>query len=295
MDEEDWKTIHGADRNYDHKGSRTNVDFFAEHNLVIGRFSVSGGTLINHNTGLGSGYRFYPGIDLCYRPSGAWRIFASWNRAMRIPTYTDLYTSTAVQLGDVNLSPERNTTWKIGGEYRSPLFVAVLNAFCSRGTNMIDWVYPSSESTRYEAMNIGKLDNMGASVNFTLYPQRNAVRPLVTKVQIGYARLHQKHSTDREIYRSLYALEYLRHKVTATVDLSLASHLTATIDARWQQRMNGYHPYFKVDGRLQWQTPRYKVYVKADNLTAHRYYDLTAIPQPGLWVMAGVGISLKKG
>ena len=56
--------------------------------------------------------------------------------------------------------------------------------------------------------------------------------------------------------------------------------------------MNGYRPYAKVDVKLQWTAPAYTIYVKADNLTNHRYYDLGAVRQPGLWVMAGASLKL---
>ena len=61
---------------------------------------------------------------------------------------------------------------------------------------------------------------------------------------------------------------------------------------RWQHRMNGYHPYAKVDANMLWRQPRYELYLKADNLTAHRYYDLGGVRQPGLWLMAGASIHL---
>ena len=61
---------------------------------------------------------------------------------------------------------------------------------------------------------------------------------------------------------------------------------------RWQERMNHYTPYTKVDVKLQWATHSYTLFVKADNITCHRYYDLGAVQQPGIWVMAGGSISL---
>ena len=51
--------------------------------------------------------------------------------------------------------------------------------------------------------------------------------------------------------------------------------------------MNGYHPYAKIDGKLLWTARRFSLFLQADNLTAHRYYDLGGVRQPGLWIMAG--------
>ena len=56
--------------------------------------------------------------------------------------------------------------------------------------------------------------------------------------------------------------------------------------------MNGYKPYAKADGRLTWREPHWQLYLKADNLTCHRYYDLGSVLQPRLWIMAGAGITL---
>ena len=56
--------------------------------------------------------------------------------------------------------------------------------------------------------------------------------------------------------------------------------------------MNGFHPYCKIDAKLMWKAPKYDLFVKADNITAHRYYDLGGVKQPGLWVMAGASVNL---
>lgn len=161
---------------------------------------------------------------------------------------------------------------------------------------MIDWVYETEKSTKYEALNIGKLNNMGVNVeanfNFTtlLGIAHNAEQPV--RLKVGYAYIHQKHETDRDIYRSLYALEYLRHKVVAELSHPIVSHLSASWALRYQQRMNGYHPYTKIDGRIQWTEAHWLLFVKADNITAHRYYDLGSVRQPGLWIMAGASVRL---
>ncbi len=293
MDEKDWEHIHGSDRQYNRKGSRTNASFFAEHNVILGGFTLSAGVLANRNTGLDSRLRFYPGVDLSFRPSDQWKVYASWNKALRMPTYTDLYTDNSVQHGDRSLRPERNDTYKTGVSYRNTGVEATASAFYSSGKDMIDWVYSTAESTRYQAMNIGKLDNMGYNVELKIHPTEWLVSLPITAVTLGYARIHQRHDTDQPIYRSLYALEYLRDKFTASVSHRIWNALSAQWAMRWQQRMNGYHPYAKVDAKLLWKKPAYSLFVKADNLTAHRYYDLGGVLQPGLWVMAGASIHIK--
>lgn len=292
MEESEWKGIRGSGRKYDHKGSRTNTNVFAEHDVLIGSLTLSAGVLANKNTGLGGGFRFYPGVDISYRVAGGWKFYVSWNKALRVPTYTDLYTSNAAQQGDLDLKPEKIWTLKSGARYRNEWMTATVSGFYSNGKDIIDWVYETAESTTYHALNIGKLDNMGASADVTFNIGNIVARPLITRIKAGYAYIHQKHETEQAIYGSLYALEYLRHKAVLQVDHRLPGRLSASWVFRWQQRMNGYTPYTKIDAKITWAGGRWVLYVKADNLTGHRYYDLGGVKQPGLWIMAGGSVKL---
>lgn len=293
LDSADFKDIPGSDRMYERKGERTNTNIYLEHDFIFGGLTISAGVIANRNTALtDDDFKFYPGVDVSYRPDDHWKIFASWNKALRVPTYTDLYTSNVAQQGDLNLKPEKKNEWRVGSRYRTLGLEATLSGFYSHGTNMIDWVYETEESTRYHALNIGKLDNMGATLDATVNVDELLPHSLLTRVRFGYSYIHQKHETEQAIYKSLYALEYLRHKLTISVDHRIWSKLSASWSFRWQQRMNGYHPYAKLDGKLMWNDRKFDAYVIADNLTCHRYYDYGSVKQPGLWIMAGVNLHL---
>lgn len=284
--------VGNSSRDYEREGRRVNTNFFLEHTFLAKDFSLSVGAMANRNTGLDSKFRFYPGVDVSWRPDDHWKLYLSYNRALRLPTYTDLYTNNSVQYGDVHLLPEKNTTYKVGVQYRCTGIRSTVSAFNSHGTDMIDWVYETAESTRYHAMNIGQLNNRGVSMDVCVDVRELFPLSPVTDVKLGYAFIDQSHVTEQPIFRSLYALEYLRHKVVVQVDHSVWRKLSASWNFRWQQRMNGFAPYGKLDCRLQWHESRYDVYLKGDNLTNHRYYDLGAVLQPGLWVMAGVAVRI---
>ena len=297
LDSARWIAIKGTDRMYNKRADRTNTSLFLEHNVVLNKVTISAGIMANRNTALDNDFRFYPGIDISYRPNNHWRLYAGWNKALRVPTFTDLFTANSAQQGNLNLKPERNSTFKIGSRFTTTGIEAMATMFYSRGRNMIDWVYETATSTRYHALNIGKLNNMGFSTEARLNLSQLLFSQAETKgepvlMKVGYAYIHQKHTTNQPIYRSLYALEYLRHKVVVELSHPIVSHLSASWALRWQQRMNGYKPYAKVDGKLTWREQRWQIYLKADNLTCHRYYDLGSVLQPGLWIMAGAGITL---
>ena len=293
--EKDYKDISGSDRQYTRKGERTNTNIMLEHNFIFGGFTLSAGVLANKNTGLDNDFRFYPGVDMSYRPNDNWKFYASWNKALRMPTYTDLYISNVVQQGDINLNPEKNSTFKVGTQYRQTGFAATVSGFYAHGTNMIDWVQTSvteQNDSKYHVMNIGKLNNMGYNVDATIYMRELVPNCFITRIKLGYAYIYQDHKTETNILKSLYALEYLKHKAVFGLDHQIWNKLSASWSVRWQQRMNGYHPYTKVDCKLMWDEKKYNIFVKADNITCHRYYDLTAVKQPGLWIMAGASVNL---
>lgn len=286
------RPITDSERFYTRRGKRTNTSLFLEHNVLLGGFTLSAGVLANKNTGLDQSFRFYPGVDVSFRPNNHWKLFASWNKALRMPTFTDLYANNPAQIGDVNLKPENNTTYKAGIQYRLTGVELLLSGFMSRGRNMIDWVYESKESQRYHALNIGKLDNTGVNLDATLRPNEWWQAFPITLIKVGYAYMHQTHETTQPIFKSLYALEYLKHKFVAGMEHRIVSKLSASWALRWQQRMNGYHPYAKLDGKLMWNAEKYNLYLSADNITNHRYYDLGGVEQPGIWVMAGAAFQL---
>ena len=110
---------------------------------------------------------------------------------------------------------------------------------------------------------------------------------------------------DIPVFKSNYAMEYLRHKFTASLSHKIWSRLSATWQLRVQDRNGGYilyegttntgqlvpySSYATLDAKLQWTAPRYDVWLNATNITDTHYYDYGNIPQPGVWFMAGARI-----
>jgi iron complex outermembrane receptor protein len=168
---------------------------------------------------------------------------------------------------------------------------------------MIDWVMYTADDA-YHSANF-KLDNMGVEASATLY-----FRQLVSsdffldKLNIGYAYINQQRHDDTEIYKSNYALEYLRHKFTARFEHRIWSKLTAGWAFRWQDRMGSYQkyddnhkpvnelvpysPFGLLDLKLSWTDRNYNIFAEANNLLNHGYYDLGNVPQPGFWFKTGI-------
>ncbi len=301
LDESQYVNIPGEDLQYTRSDNRTNVSYHLEHNILLDRFTLSMGVVANMNTALDSKFRWYPGVDLSYRPGHSWRLYASWNKAFRMPTYTDLYYKTATHEANAGLKPEVTQSFMLGSRYFTNGFSATVQAFYHRGSDMIDWVMYTADDV-YHSTNF-RLNNYGiegkAEVDFRALLGEKS---LLHNFTVGYTYMYQDRKDDVEIFKSNYALEYLRHKFTASLTHGIFSRLSASWDFRWQNRMGNYivyadhkstgtlksyKPYGVLDLKILWTAPTYTLYVTGNNILNCHYYDYGNVPQPGIWIMAG--------
>ena len=274
---------------------RTEYSLFLEHNIIYKRCTVSMGVVANSNTGYDSRFHFFPGIDAKYR---VWKtakancdIFMSYNTAFRMPTFTDLFYKSPTNEGNKDLKPERVQSLRVGGKINSSLFTLHSSLFYDWGTDMIDWVM-YSPTDKYHSANF-RLDNRGANINCQLSIINYQLSSL--SFQAGYCFIDQKRYDDVAIYRSNYAMEYLKHKVTLSPQLSIF-HLSPftfhiTVSYRWQDRQGPlYKPFSLIDAKVTLEHKKYEATLSLNNITSYRYYDLSTVRQPGFWCMAGIKV-----
>ena len=277
---------------YDHKDNRTNVSYNLEHNVLLSRWTISAGVIANMNTAVDHTFRFYPGADIAFRPDTNWKLYASYSKGFRLPSFTDLYYKSPTLNGNAGLKPEVNRSMQVGATYTREGIRGTLRAFYHRGNNMIDWVM-YNDSDKYHSTSFD-LDNMGvqteAKIDFTKLLKRDI---FLRNLSLSYTYIHQHKRDDKVVFRSNYALEYLRHKFTATLSHKVVSRLSATWSLRWQDRMGNYSPYATLDAKLEWQERHWTAFVKGTNITNRRYLDLGGVRQPGIWVLAGARFDIR--
>ena len=271
---------------YDHKDNRTNISFSLEHNVLLSHWTLSAGLIANMNTSIDHSFRLYPGIDIAYRPKTNWKLYASYSKGFRLPTFTDLYYKSPTLNGNTDLRPEVNHSMQIGTRYTRQGIQGTLRLFYNRGHNMIDWVMYTPTDT-YHSTSF-ELDNMGAQAEAKLNFKQLCKKDIfIHSLSVGYTYIHQHRRDNQIIFKSNYALEYLRHKFVASLNHKIYSKLNATWSIRWQERMGNYSPYTTLDLKLQWTDKHYEIFAKGTNITNKRYYDLGCVRQPGIWVLAG--------
>ena len=284
--------------------NRTNLSFHLEHNILLRGFTLSAGVIAVKNTGNEMNFRFYPGVDASWQFARDWKLYASFNTSLRMPTFTELYYSVNGYKADRYLKPEEMKAYEIGVKYLTPGIRGTVSLFHYRGTNLIDWIKDLSAGADvpWQSVNHAKVNTTGVETSLDVSFDEMLHRTFfIRNLTVSYAYIDQDKKSEPDV-QSRYALEYLRHKVVAQANLRVWRNLNLNVSYRWQDRMgnyeqNGemvaYEPYSLLDARLSWDTSSYRVYAEANNLLNRTYYDYGNIPQPGIWVRAGAVWRLK--
>ena len=270
--------------------NRSNLSFHLEHNILLKRFTLSAGFIAIKNTWNQMPFKLYPGIDASYRIGDHWKVYASYNSSLRMPSFTELYYSVGGHKADKYLKPEELHAVEGGVKYSNYWLTAQTSIFHHHARNMIDWVMDTRDPDAvWQSVNHTKVNTTGVETNATLTANRYTLN-------LAYCYLHQN-KDEQDFLQSQYSLEYLRHKVTASLRWSITDYLRLSVSYRWQDRMGSYttvdgevrdyHPYSVVDARLDWHQDSYNVYLEGNNLTGHHYVDYGNVPQPGCWITAG--------
>ncbi len=272
--------------------NRLNINYFLEQNFYINNFSASIGVSGNYNTMFSHNFAFGASVAYRYAPNG--NIFASFNRALRLPTFTVVYYISATQIANPQLKPEESMTAEIGANYAIKGFSVNASAYYRWGKNIIDWI-KTPEEEKWQSMNHSDVDAFGGELS-AAYSHGYWLK----NIELTYSYCQLNKNTDG--YLSKYALDYLKHKFTATVSHGIYKGFGATWTANYQVR-NGeyidiagttqpYIPVFTLDGRIYWQNSRINVYIEASNITNTRYYDYGGILQSPIWAKGGITINI---
>ena len=278
--------------------SRTAFNLFLEHHVTLGRLSASAGLTTVYNTGNREGVGLYPGVDANFRITNSLRIYASYNTSYRMPTFTDLYYSVGGHRADPDLKAEKLRSVEGGVKWLGRGLRAVAAVYYNRGYDLIDWIMDTSEGddAPWTSMNHTRLNTLGQEVSLRLAPPEMLGRAdfFFRNLSLGFSHQSQDKTLEPHL-RSLYSLEYIRHKVVVQADFRLLKNLSADLSWRYVDRNTNstlLTPYSLLDAKLGYDFPHLNLYLRANNLLGRTWYDFGDIPQPGLWLMAGVSCKL---
>lgn len=276
---------------------RTHLNLFAEHSYSLALWNATAGFLLHHNSDYGT--KLNGGIELSRKLANNSRIFASVNQAIRLPSFTDLYYNGPRNIGNPDLKPEESISYELGAKG----FESQLNwqtaVYYRQTTEAIDWIkYPSE--TKYRTENFSELNTFGTDL-FIKWVPNNKSLSFLNYIQASYSFASVSLSSQDSMV-SAYALDYLKHKLTASARAYFYKNLGININVSYNAR-NGnyidvekqiidYEPYFLADLRLFYDLKKSQIYLDANNLFNNKYSDLGGIEQAGLWIKGGIKVNL---
>ena len=285
---------------YTKQDSRTNSIVSLSHMVNWGPVGITAALTLNTNTAydiLG----IYPGLDFTYRFRRNWKINASINKTMRLPTFTDLYYAGPANIGNPDLLPEEAVNFDFGLEFRKGIVNGSLTSFNTLGDNSIDWVR-KADTLKWQPMNITQVETYGidAMLKFNLGKLRHN-RFFIRNVSLQYTFITKGATADN--YESRYVMDYLRHKLVLGINHRIYKNIAASWKLRYQERngnymlwdanakadiLTPYGAYTLVDLRVYWRLKNWMIFTDLKNLFDVQYIDYGNVLQPGRWFSVGV-------
>ena len=281
-----------TDTTFTHGKNRLNINYFAEQAFFIKKVSASVGISGNYNSMFKNNFAF--GTNFGYEFLKNALVYFNFNRALRLPTFTDLYYKSATQISNPNLKPENSTTFEIGARYSAKHWYSSLSSFYRVGRDIIDWI-KLPEDEKWQSMNHTEINTFGGEFSAGLRSYF-----WVKNIEIGYSYVNSDKVPDE--YISKYALDYLQHKATVRLEHRIWENFGATWQFSFQKRNGSYedagkqtvnYKHFELfDGRIYWQNSTTKVFVEATNILNTNYFDFGGIVQPQRWIKAGIELEI---
>ena len=261
-----------------------NRDRFQANGFVEHRFSffedqldVTPGVALNYF----SDFKFhaFPGIDIGYRFNNDFKTHANFGYTYRIPTYTDLFYADRTSIGNEDLDPEQALSWELGAAYVRNDFTAQGTFFRRDTDNLIDYV-KFDEAALWEAQNFAALATSGVEINMT---QKFTLFGLDQTLSMGYTYIDDA-IKDTQVPFSRYAINSLKHQLTANSQVRLASQWPMSLSYRYMERTNGIS-YQVLDAALRYETPKITWSLVGNNIINAQFSETNLVPAPGANVL----------
>ncbi len=295
------KPVPGENAFFTKEDERFHSSLHAIYALDLDKFYLSAGIMMSHYNIL-QRMHTYPGIEASYETFENLRVFAAYNEALRLPTFTDMYYSGPTNIGNPDLKPEESETMEAGLKYVNSL-VRLQGAFFFRqGKNIIEWVKAKDapEDTKWQTENITKLNTKGVDVSASLTVRSLWKNSPVKKIKLSYAYVDVSEASST--YITKYVADHLKHKISGRVSHTIYKNFYAEWGIHYQDRNgtytafeNGaygeevpYSPFWLTNLKSGWKSGKWNIYMTISNLFDKKYYDLANVPLPGRWMKVGL-------
>lgn len=297
--------VQGWDGYTMHKSQRTfDASTFVEHRYTSEHWMVLAGVMHNRHAMVDTTSFFSPGMEVSYLIDSKHTLYASANRSVRYPTYTDLYYNRGGAVGSITLKPESAINIELGYKGRAGKFAYGASVFNRTSEDLIDWVTFNNDTTgTAHASNITALSLNGVEAQVRY---NGGKKDLVRSATASFIAMDG--NAPEADFSSLYALDYLNYKAALRVSNRLGGGFFFDWAVVAQDRMGTYRnasgtevdydPFVTLDMKLSWSPmgahvkKSYPVqfFVQGNNVLGAVYFDRGNVAQPGRWLSAGMSL-----
>ena len=274
--------------------NRLQLRYFAEQRFYWRGLSAAVGGAGIWNSQFG--HDWTAGANIGYEPIRGLQLFVNVNRAIRVPTFTDLYYHSATQEADPLTRPEKALQLEGAIRFARGYWYASAAGYYRWGRDIIDWIkVPDPAVTVWRSTNNSRVNAAGAEATVGFQGHE-----WIKRIELSYAFCDVQ--ADAGGMLSMYVLDYLRHKATLRIEHKIYKGFGASWSLSFRQRegeytsvegtIQHYRPVWLLNGCVYWQNPHVKISVEAHNMADQLYYDFSGVLQPRHWVSGTVQFML---
>jgi vitamin B12 transporter len=266
------------------KRNRTINGIFAEHRFAFlgNRLNITPGVYLNKYTG--NDVTAFPGIDASLAVKPGVLVFASADKGMRLPTYTDLYYNGPSNTGNPSLKPEEAVSTEAGVKLSKGMFFLTVAGFNRYSSNLIDWAR-ENDTQKWQPLNINHVNFSGVETG-----TRMVLNTWLQQVSAGYTFIRSD-IRQTENYISRYTLSNIKHQATGEIRFRWFRPVLHSISIRHVNRVN-MPDYTLVDTRLACNLKSLTVYADVMNVFDTRYMEAGYVTMPGRWFKVGIDLKV---
>jgi iron complex outermembrane receptor protein len=224
----------------------------------------------------------YPGIDVGYRISQNFKIYANAGYTSRIPTYTNLFYVGLNEQGNPNLKPEKALTYETGISISTDNVHLNLAYFNRLATNLIDWT-KDAEADKWEARNFSRISTEGVEIQSDF---KFLIGDLPQNLNIGFTFIDDS-ILDEDIIFSRYSLNSFKYQLNSRITTQFISNLKQHISYRYSERADETN-YHLVDIAANFSINKWNLSIKANNIFNVEYTETNLVPMPKANIMGSV-------
>jgi iron complex outermembrane receptor protein len=155
--------------------------------------------------------------------------------------------------------------------------------------NFIDFVRDSVNAD-FQPRNFQHVQVKGADISASYNFNQSAMYKVApTAARVSYTYLDATLLNDN--LESKYALEHLRHQLTAMLSIRTGQNLSHSFTFRYNERFKG-QEYGVLDYRIAYNHNKWRFTGDVTNILDREYKEVGFIPMPGRWFRIGVEFKL---